>query len=299
MLKILCLFLCTAAFGWTASIPKKPLRWDTWPYYQKVRWRGEHLDPRIDYALYADKLAVKQLVEGDMAVAKVLFATDDPDTISLVGLPKSFVMKANNGSNRSLLVIEGMVVSRKKGLAYEACPVTDDTLRSYATSWLRTPYMSKREKQYGQIKPMVFIEEYIDGIALEINVHSFYGKAQLIGITLDEIFSKTPLYAFYDLDWNLLPMRRADYPPLKKGIERPKRLEEIIQLTEKLTKQFDYVRVDFLLKGDEIYFGEFTFTPDAGKVRYVPPSFESQLSHHWLYPHEGALSTPALDKISL
>ena len=35
-------------------------------------------------------------------------------------------------------------------------------------------------------------------------------------------------------------------------------------LAKELSKGFSYVRVDFYLINNEIYFGELTFTPDSG-----------------------------------
>ena len=52
-------------------------------------------------------------------------------------------------------------------------------------------------------------------------------------------------------------MDKLDFP-------RPHNLDKAIEYVEKLSKPFKFVRTDLYLCGDEIYFGELTFTPAGG-----------------------------------
>ncbi|MBQ2811217.1 MAG: hypothetical protein IJF12_03505 [Alphaproteobacteria bacterium] len=59
------------------------------------------------------------------------------------------------------------------------------------------------------------------------------------------------------------------YPLDKKNIEKPKNLDKMIELAEKLSKDFNHVRVDFYRLDDgTVYFGEMTFTPMSGVCKW-------------------------------
>ena len=108
------LLLLSILFVSFTPIPKKPPYWDHWTFSKKVIWRGKNLDPRIPYELLVDKLKVKEIMQAHVLVAKTLFATDEPKKISVANLPKTYLMKANNGSGRGLLVKDGILLARKK-----------------------------------------------------------------------------------------------------------------------------------------------------------------------------------------
>ena len=54
-------------------------------------------------------------------------------------------------------------------------------------------------------------------------------------------------------------------------------LEEMIVISQKLSKGFPFVRVDLYCINSEIYFGEMTFYPWTGYVQYNPDSFDYTL----------------------
>ena len=39
-------------------------------------------------------------------------------------------------------------------------------------------------------------------------------------------------------------------------------------LAKKMSQNYEYVRVDFYYLQNEVYFGEMTFTPDAGMIKF-------------------------------
>lgn len=48
-----------------------------------------------------------------------------------------------------------------------------------------------------------------------------------------------------------------------------------------LGKGFDFVRIDFYEIGGKPYFGEMTFTPEAGLGRFDPPEIDRLLGEMW------------------
>ena len=56
----------------------------------------------------------------------------------------------------------------------------------------------------------------------------------------------------------------------------------MIDIAETLSADFDFVRVDlFQPNGDEIVFGEMTFSPTAGYIPFGPPEYDSILGSYW------------------
>ena len=77
--------------------------------------------------------------------------------------------------------------------------------------------------------------------------------------------------AFYDLNWNKLPFTYS-FPRNEDDITKPKNLELLIQLSEKLAEGFAHVRVDFYILNDgSLKFGEMTFTSASGNCKWNPP----------------------------
>ena len=75
---------------------------------------------------------------------------------------------------------------------------------------------------------------------------------------------------FYDLNWNLLDLKKGDYNNYEGNVEKPVNFEKMIEITKKLSRQFQFVRVDLYNIDGNIYFGELTFTPASGVTPFKP-----------------------------
>jgi hypothetical protein len=61
----------------------------------------------------------------------------------------------------------------------------------------------------------------------------------------------------------------------------PHQIARMIYLSEKLSADFEFVRIDlYLAKGGDIYFSEYTFTPYAGG-QIFPDALELELGKAW------------------
>ncbi len=67
---------------------------------------------------------------------------------------------------------------------------------------------------------------------------------------------------------------------------RPLRFKEMLRLAAKLSKPFEYVRIDLYLTPRGIHFGEFTFTPMAGLFKFKDPDFSKWLLARALDPRK-------------
>jgi hypothetical protein len=293
-LTFLLLYMTIKAFS--AAAPTKPAGWDNWKFNQKITWRGLHLDPRIPYAPLVDKIKVKQVVRDHIRCAQTYFATDNPSEIYMENLPETFIMKSNNASGRGILVKNGVIIATtKRESNFKPIPCTNEFLRFYAKKWLSTIYAKNREKQYALIKPMVFFEEYIEDITHEVQLYLFNGKVREITLLFMDGYINKPEVSNYDENWNLFDIEHPLFKRRRKRVEKPCYIDELISFSELLVKHIDHVRVDFLIRGEEVYFGEFTFTTNGGKnLDHLNKIFGS----YWDFPNpKASLENPYLNDL--
>ncbi|NCW28114.1 MAG: hypothetical protein EBV83_07475 [Verrucomicrobia bacterium] len=65
-------------------------------------------------------------------------------------------------------------------------------------------------------------------------------------------------------------------------LERPKHLERMIKISERLSALFEFVRMDFYIDHmDEIYLSEYTFSPMGG-IQVLSDELEKSLGALWI-----------------
>ena len=57
-------------------------------------------------------------------------------------------------------------------------------------------------------------------------------------------------------------------------IQKPQKLERMIEIAKDLANPFPYVRVDFYEVAGKIIFGELTFFPASGLPDFIPPVYD-------------------------
>ena len=123
-------------------------------------------------------------------------------------------------------------------------------------------YEGCEENHYKFILPRFFIEEKIKdnylgitGNAITYMFRCIHGKPITIGVKYKDNQNS------YDIDWNLL-----DKPNITEiEINKPIKLNKMIEICEILSEDFEFVRIDlYLSTNDSIYFSEYTFTPHSG-----------------------------------
>ena len=123
---------------------------------------------------------------------------------------------------------------------------------------------------YSDIPRKIIAEKYIensDNDLYDYKVWCFNGKAHYVQF-LSERNTDGLKMAFYDRDWNKQDFYN-DFSYNPKEIPKPNNLDLLIELSEKLAKDINYVRVDFYITNSgQIYFGEMTFTPTSGSCTW-------------------------------
>lgn len=239
---------------------------------EKILWLNlRHRDPRWIY--YSDKVAVRDFVRdriGERYLVPLLGVYDDADDIDLEALPDRFIIKAAHGSGWNIIVRD------KRDLDW---PGAKRTLQD----WLaRSYYSHKREWQYRHVPHRLVIEELLLDENGEIPddykvwcLRNGREQTQFLQVDMGRFTRHTRNY--YDPEWNRLPFEKVDAPNNTTDRPRPEGLEEMITAARALSEGFCLVRVDFYSLPNRIYFGEMTFTPDAGMARFKPEEWDRKL----------------------
>jgi hypothetical protein len=250
---------------------------------EKINWRKIYDHKKI-YTICSDKYAVRDYVKdkiGEKYLIPLIQQTEDPEEMDFKNLPENFIIKANNSSGDNIIVFDKKKISQR------------DTLKKARKLLSRDYYASCREHQYAGIKPRILVEKLLldkEGkIPADIKFHCFGGRVGMIQVDVDRF--ENHRRGYYDKEWNLLPFTFCPEvngkPKYEIGsiFKKPKNLREMIRIAQKLSQDFDYVRVDLYDTGDRIYFGELTFTHGAGYERFFPDEWDYHFGKMWKISH--------------
>lgn len=245
---------------WYKKITKKNLNLENpKTYTEKIQWIKLYDIDNLKTRL-TDKYLVRDWVKkkiGEKYLIPLLGVWDKFSDINFKNFPNKFVLKCNHGSNMNIIVLD-----KNKFNIFEA--------KKKINHWMKLNYafIYGLELQYKNIKKKIIAEEYIENNKNNINdykIWCFEGKVEIIMVITER--NRNKKYVFYDKNWNLLPFYYSKYQ--EKKINKPKYLNELINISETLSKGFKHVRTDFyILNNNTIKFGEMTFTPNSGIVHF-------------------------------
>lgn len=247
----------------------KPPGWNKLPIYLKIRYYASILDH--NYSIYVDKLEAKKIVGNkEIKVAKVVKELKDIDDINEEDINPKCLLKATHGSGWNLDFKEISGLEEIKDFLKKHNKLYSDTY----------------EKQYLYIKPRFFIEEKIDdmytglsGKAVVFMFRCIYGKPISIGVKFTDT-NNNIINLLYDTKWNIIPQSNNIHT--KYRIEKPTKLDIMLNNAAKLSKQFEFVRIDYYIdKNNDIYFSEFTFTPSGGDKTF-DLAIEYEMGKKWI-----------------
>ena len=216
-----------------------------------------------------DKFTVRKYVESvDCAdiLNELYWEGFSPEDIPFDSLPEKFVIK-----------ITHIIVTDKNKLD------KNDVIKK-CNIWLNEKFLPcYGEWFYGIEKPRIIIEKYLEdksikGELLDYKVFCFNGEPKLIDVHCGRFGEHKR--NIYDLNWNFLDDVYFKYDHFD-GIERPKKIDELLNYARKLSSNFSHVRVDFFIVNEKIYFGELTFTNGAGLDKIKPYEFDLKMGS-WL-----------------
>ena len=250
-------------------------------FNEKIQWLKLYDSTPVKTRL-ADKYLVREWVKekiGEQYLIPLLGSYDRFEDINFHQLPNRFVIKCNHGCGYNI------VVKNKSRLDLAEAKLKVD-------GWMRENFAFKHglELHYRDIEPKILVEAYLENEgANDLYDYKFFcfdGKVLYIEFLSGRNLSGLKV-AFYNRQWekqNFTSSRPLD----TKTIPKPAKLELMIQLAEKLSAEFNFVRVDFYLLNDgEIKFGEMTFTPANGVSRWSDPQINLSMGKKIKLPELG------------
>lgn len=230
------------------------------------------LHPDMRWVELTDKLAVRDYVREKVGEAHLIPLIAAPDRFTrevFDALPTAFVMKANHGCAYV------KVVHDKSTTSFEE-------LSRLAEHWLSIDFSrSSRERHYRYIKPRIYFEKLLfdestGRIPSDIKLHIFGGRPEgprIHTMVVTDRFGDCR-GDLYDEHWRRKNVTFGPYLPSDAPVPRPENWAEVERVALRLAEDFGYVRVDLYSIGKEVYFGELTFTPGAGMLRFTPDSHD-------------------------
>lgn len=248
---------------------------------EKIQWLKLY-DRTPLHTICADKIGVRNHVKniiGQEYLVPLLDILDNPKELKHANMPnKPFIIKTNHDSGSY------KIIRNKDDIK------NWDKIRKFFNKSLNTNYYYKsKEWQYKNIPPKVFIEELLitkEGeIPKDYKFHCFNGSPEYIQLDFER-GSENHSRNWYDKNWNRAEFHWAikkkngkETLPNNIDVPKPTSLNKMLELAKKLSEPFSYVRVDFYLVDEIIYFGEITFHHDSGFRPIIPMSWDYNLGN--------------------
>lgn len=235
--------------------------------YNEILNRNKICPSYKQYRKYVDKAKVRRYLQ------KKGFEQWLPPSLGFVkcriskglweSLPQQFVIKPTNVSGLNIVVEDKAIYNRK---------VINRVLR-----YIKQVHygLFKNEPVYGFWNNFL-IMQYFPGLT-DYKFFCFNGKVEFIAV-LNALKKENqrgePYQVIVDNAFHELPFSHG-YERGTQKYEKPAYFDEMVALAEKLSTNFQHVRIDLMGSTDRFYFGEFTFFPSGGKDRFSPPEYDA------------------------
>jgi hypothetical protein len=240
-------------------------------FSEKLQWLKLY-DRNPDYTNMVDKYEVKSYVSkviGDEYIIPTLGVWDSPKSIDWDSLPSSFVLKTTHdgGGCGVVIVKDKNSIDKRSAIAKLEMSLKENVYKLYA------------EWPYKNVKKRVIAEKYIEdnqGDSNELMDYKFFcfnGHPRYCQVISGR--NSNMSIDFFDMNWCHQPFHEPKFFPFSnQTISKPKKLSEMIELSEKLSKDHPFLRVDFFQVNGKVYFGELTFYPTSGMGGFSPEQWD-------------------------
>ncbi len=265
------LFTIGEFFRERERLPRNPARSDA-GIMDYFFWR-KHLPWPVLAARCCDKELAK------IEAVKLSPGIKVPETI--VSLPLADITKGSDLKQRLKPYLGQDLIAKPSHSNGGVVFLKDDEIDygQYLAEVRRNFFYAARERQYYELEPKLIIEEVLrtpdKTLPDDYKFFCFHGHPLLCQIDSDR-FSGHKRRLYTVPEWKPVNVGYT-YPLGDEHAHRPENLLQILEHCQKLSRLFDFVRVDLYLVGSQIYFGEFTFTPDAGLKRFSDDRFDRAL----------------------
>lgn len=231
-------------------------------FNEKLQWLKLH-DRNPEYTKLVDKYEVKKYVAdiiGEEYIVPTLGVYNSFDEIDFNSLPNQFVIKCTHDSGSVMICKDKSKFNVKKAKKYF------NKKLSYNYYW------NSREWPYKDVKPRIIIEKYIEAFAIgnklkDFKFMCFSGCIKFVEVHTDRFENHTQDY--YDINFEKMNIVR-DVKVSDCILSKPACYDEMLEYTKKLAKSYPFVRIDWYVTNDRLYFGEITFYDSSGFEMFNP-----------------------------
>jgi hypothetical protein len=261
---------------------------------QKMMW-----DRNPQQTLFADKYQVRNFVSdriGPEYLSKILWAGTYLETLNKKNLPDKYVIKPNHGSHAAILVspeyeLKNKLPKPNKSTGWNQYFIHPDSLNLNGLNliikyWLSINYYKMPNKfhewAYKNIYPMIIIEEFLQGenglAPDEYRFFMFNGECDLVYCYKNR---------FNDDNISLMDPKGKVIAGRYLGLEStsnfqtPKEFGTMLELSKKLSRGVNFVRVDLYLTDNGIIFSELTNYPMGALSKFYPKNLNKQIGKKW------------------
>lgn len=252
--------------------------WMNWKhpetFNEKLQWYKIHNRNPL-YTILVDKYEVRAYIAdkiGKEYLIPLLGVWNSFDEIDFNQLPNQFVLKCSHDS--------GSVFICKDKKKFDTIEVKQKINQSLSHNF----FYNSREWPYKNIKPKIVAEKYMEDENGELRDYKFFcfnGVPKLFLLYKGRYKKKCMTIDFFDEDGKWLNITHPEYGRSLKKPQLPQCFNKLKSLAQTLSKSIPFVRTDFYVIKNKIFFGEMTFFPTAGFASYKPNEMDKQMGD-WL-----------------
>jgi hypothetical protein len=230
-------------------------------FNDQIQWIK--LNGRLErFSRYADKYAVREYVESKIGkdyLVPLYGVWDSFDEIDFDSLPQQFVLKATHGCGYNYI-------------CHDKGELDPSAIKQAFDNWMNENfYLNEREPQYRDCQPRIVAEKYLEDRNGQLTDYKFYcskGNVTDIQVNVDR-FSTNMIDQHMNVNWEQIKtVENKLFSMADQAVKKPRQFKKMLSLAQKLSEDFPFVRVDLYYANDKIYFGELTFTPGSGLIKF-------------------------------
>lgn len=252
-----------------------------WPNLEHPDTFSEKLLKRIisdddpDYDLYGMKHFAQYFVRlrnvPELKIAKQFKVTKCLQPSDFVDLPEAFVIKSSFGSGLNLVVLRKNELDIKK-----VCEHFNLKMKK-----IKNAQNKRCQNNY------IIFEEFLGdpntGTPNDYKFHCFNSIDEpftcLIQVDSDRYGSHRQ--TIFDFNFSPLEMQFDRQVSHEIILKKPKSLEKMLRIAEKLSTGFDYIRIDLFEVEGEVFFGEITPFHQGAMAPITPLDWEYKVGKLW------------------
>ncbi|MBR0526653.1 MAG: hypothetical protein IJJ98_08180 [Prevotella sp.] len=191
-------------------------------------------------------------------------------------LPEEFVLKSNLQSDGKFIKF-----------IHKKSEVDFNSLEEEFQKWLNPKFLLVNGfcKAYHDGVPRIIAEQYLENVKdqlFDYKLFCFDGKPYCMYVATEHFMEDNYPITFYDIDWKKLDVQYGSHQ--NSDIPKPKHYDEMKKISEVLSRDLPFVRVDFFDTDDHLYVAELTLYPGGGYTPYKPESFNEKLGEMFKLP---------------